>query len=91
MKNSQDRNKNIIIIKFMAISVVIIAFTFFYLFYGITFIESSQSIVENYYLMGRRPALVRNLKMFMTQYVSDPTWAPSGLKSITVLNRNIID
>lgn len=45
----------------------------------------------NYYVLGRRPALIRNVKLLLTEFLIDPAYQPSNFTSLKQLNRNIID
>lgn len=90
MKNSEDRNKKAIVLKFVGVSLLILGLAFFYLFFSMSFISSSEKSTNNYYLMGRRPALIRHLKLLLNEYLKNPNYQPSGFDSIQTLNRNII-
>lgn len=65
MKNSEDRNKKIVILKFFVISLLILAFIFFYLFYSLSIINQASASLSNYQMLGRRPALIRNAKLLL--------------------------
>ena len=66
MNNSEDRNKKIIIFKFIIISILILGFAVFNLFFSLNIITSTERNVSDYQLVGRRPALIRNVKMLLT-------------------------
>jgi hypothetical protein len=40
--------------------------------------------------VGRRPALIRELKMLLMEYLADPLYQPAGFPSIRALNQGII-
>jgi len=74
MSNSEDRNKKITILKFIGISTLILAFILFYLLYSLNYISTLQTSINNYYLLGRRPALIRNIKFLLIEYLLNPTY-----------------
>ena len=91
MSNSEDINKKITILKFMGISALILAFILFYLFYSLNYISTLQTSINNYYLLGRRPALIRNIKFLLIEYLLNPTYQfSSKFSSIRTLNINLI-
>lgn len=90
MINSEDRNKKIVILKFIFIGLLLIAFLLFYLFYGLAFASSTTTSVNNYYLVGRRSALIRHAKLLLIEYLIDPQSQPLSLSSIRTLNQNLI-
>jgi hypothetical protein len=48
MNNSEDRNKQIVICKFVFISLLILGFAIFNLFFSLSIMTSTQSSVKNY-------------------------------------------
>ena len=82
-----------VIIKFLLISVVILAFVLFYLFYSLSILSQASSNLSNYQILGRRPALIRNAKLLITEYLIDPLYNPlnTSAKSIKNMNINIIN
>ena len=48
MINSEDGNKKVVIIKFVGISLAILAFILFYLFYSLSAIDSVKNNLSNY-------------------------------------------
>jgi len=65
MNNSEDRNKKLTILKFIGISTLILGFVVFYLLYSLNYISALQSNMNNFFLLGRRPALIRNIKLYL--------------------------
>jgi hypothetical protein len=90
MINSEDRNKKIVILKFIAIALVILSFLLFYLLYSLGSINTVQASMLNYFTLGRRPALLRNVKLLLGEFLLNPLYQPTGLPSIRTLNQNII-
>ena len=91
MSNSEDRNKKTTILKFIGISTLILAFILFYLLYSLNYISTLQTSINNYYLLGRRPALIRNIKFLLIEYLLNPTYQFStNFSSIKTLNTNLI-
>ena len=91
MINSEDRNKKIVISKFVGISILLMAFVLFYLFYSLGGVTSAQTNLNNYYLLGRRSALIRNVKLLLIEFMLNPSYQQSPkLASIRTLNQNII-
>lgn len=91
MINSEDRNKKLVIFKFVVIALLLIGFLFFYLLYGLGFLVTTSASVSNYYLAGRRPALIRFTQLLLCEYLLDPQYSPLSLRPIRTLNENIIN
>jgi HAMP domain-containing protein len=89
MKNSEDRNKKVVIIKFLLISLVILAFVLFYLFYSLSVLSQASTNLSNYQILGRRPALIRNSKLLITEYLINPLYNPLATSANTIKNMNI--
>jgi hypothetical protein len=62
----------------------------FYLLYSLASISSVQNNLSNYFLLGRRPVLMRNTKLLMQEYLLNPLFQPPAFSSIRTLNTNII-
>jgi hypothetical protein len=77
--------------KFLVISFVILAFVLFYLFYSLNVIQQATTSLSNYQILGRRPALIRNAKLLITEYLMNPLYAPLSGSSIKTLNLNMIN
>lgn len=91
MINSEDRNKKIVILKFVLIGLLILSFIIFYLFFQLNFISADKASVKNYYLVGRRPALIREVRHLLVEYLNNPLQQFLTLPSIRTLNQNIIN
>lgn len=91
MINSEDRNKKIVILKFVLIALLILSFVIFYLFFGLGFISGIKTSMNNYYMVGRRPALIRDVRLLLIQYLIGPLGNYLTLPSVRTLNQNIIN
>lgn len=89
MKNSEDRNKKNVIIKFLLISVVILAFILFYMFYSLGILNQAKTSLLNYQSLGRRPALIRNSKLLIIEYLINPLYNPLAISANSIKNMNI--
>ncbi len=89
MKNSEDRNKKTVIIKFLLISLVILAFVLFYLFYSLNILSQAKNNLSNYQSLGRRPALIRNSKLLIIEYLINPLYNPLANTANSIKNMNI--
>lgn len=90
MINSEDRNKKMVILKFIGISLLIFGFVLFFLFYSMGVLSSASTSISNYQLIGRRPALMRNTKLLITEYLLNPSYSPLSSDSIKKINLNLI-
>lgn len=89
MKNSEDRNKKIVIMKFLLISLVILAFVLFYLFYSLSILNQVSTNLSNFQILGRRPALIRNAKLLIIEYLINPLYNPFATSASSIKNMNI--
>lgn len=90
MINSEDRNKKMVILKFVGISLLIFGFVLFFLFYSMQVLSSASTSISYYQLIGRRPALMRNTKLLITEYLLNPSYSPLSSDSIKKINLNLI-
>lgn len=90
MINSEDRNKKMVILKFVGISLLIFGFVLFFLFYSMQVLSSASTNISYYQLIGRRPALMRNTKLLITEYLLNPSYSPLSSDSIKKINLNLI-
>ena len=87
MKNSEDRNKKMVILKFLGISVLVLAFVLFYLLYSLGVLKNITSNLSSYQVLGLRPTLMRNAKLLATEYLINPLYAPlpnNTLRALTI-------
>lgn len=82
-----------VIIKFLLISLLIMAFVLFILFYSLSIISLANTNLSNYIVLGRRPALIRNAKLLIIEYLINPLYSPfsSSSTSIKTMNVNLIN
>jgi hypothetical protein len=82
-----------VIMKFLIISLIVLGFVSFYLFYSLSISSQASLNLSNFQIIGRRPALIRNAKLLIIEYLINPLYNPltSTATSIKNMNINIIN
>jgi hypothetical protein len=90
--NNENEYRKPIIVKYIIICVLVLAFVVFYLVYSLSLVKGAQTSVSNFQMLGRRPALIRQARLLFLMYSMNPNpLRPTGFQPASVLNQQMID